>query len=29
MFIRLYVSVTCFILFEALVEDGHIKRVAS
>jgi len=29
MYIRLSVSVTCFLLFEALVEDWHVKRVAS
>ena len=29
MYIRLSVRVTCFLLFEALVEDWHVKRVAS
>ena len=29
MYIRLSVSVTCFLLFEAFVEDWHVKRVAS
>ena len=28
-YIRLSVSVTCFLLFEALVEDWHVKRVTS